>query len=331
MTRPLAPRLTRARQAEVLSEALLGAGVAILELPPKDALAVVSRTAFCSLEALTSVRPLGRGALTPRAPPCVGSCRTRRCLRRTRSSTRRAPPSRRTPRERASWTAGALTTDTAARRSVRPLLLLLLLLGVAPGVFACAHARVRVHNVSRARARAAHRNLPPGCREGGDALHAPPAVAPWAARASSSLAAAARIVLAALSRAPELRPRPGSGGLGRLMQDAPLPRGARCASILLATRHTAGSKPAAKPLLLLEEEERDTHIGLLSLVALQGGAALEVTLPGAGAKHVLLTPRAGCVAVLIGEVCVHAALHTCMHTCHHRARSLRVCAAPLLR
>ncbi len=138
---------------------------------------------------------------------------------------------------------------------------------------------------------------------GGDAAHLPPAVAPWAARASSSLAAAARVVLAALSRAPELRPRPGSGGLGRLMQDAPLPRGARGASLLLATRHAAAgsTKPAAAPPPE-DAEERDTHIGLLSLVALQGGAALEVTLPGAGAKHVLLTPRHGCVAIVVGEV-----------------------------
>ncbi len=132
---------------------------------------------------------------------------------------------------------------------------------------------------------------------GGDAALTPPGMARWAARASGVLTGAARLTLAALSRAPVLRLRPGSGGLSRLMQDAPLPRGARAASLLLATRH-ATAACAAPPALA-------THVGLLSLIALQPGTALELQPPG-DKPPVRLSPPPGHVAVLSGETLHYA-------------------------
>lgn len=138
-----------------------------------------------------------------------------------------------------------------------------------------------------------------GCRIGGT-LEAPPAVAPWAARATAALTGVARVVLAALSRAPVLRLQPGSGGLGRLMQDAPLARSARGASLLVASRHGAASAGPPPPPPPGEQAERDTHVGLLSIVATQG-ATLRVQLPGNKARSRLI-PGPCRVAVVTGEV-----------------------------
>jgi hypothetical protein len=132
----------------------------------------------------------------------------------------------------------------------------------------------------------------------GNAALLPPVVAPWAARACIVLGAAARASLGALSRAPVLGLRPGAGGLGRLLQDAPLPRGARGASLLVASRHCA--EPASAPPC-------DTHLGLLTLLALQPGAALELQPPdGSGLTPVRVATPQGLVAVLAGETLHYA-------------------------
>ena len=132
----------------------------------------------------------------------------------------------------------------------------------------------------------------------GKAALLPPVVAPWAARACIVLGAAARASLGALSRAPVLGLRPGAGGLGRLLQDAPLPRGARGASLLVSSRHV--SEAAAAPPCA-------THLGLLALLALQPGAALELLPPaGSGARPVRVATPPGLVAVLAGETLHYA-------------------------
>jgi hypothetical protein len=158
---------------------------------------------------------------------------------------------------------------------------------------------------------------------GAHARAPPPGVAPCAARASAVLSAAARAVLLALSRAPVLRVRPGDGGLARLMQDAPLPRGARCASLLLATRHAHAPSPSPSPPSSHTAAHPSggpaTHLGLLALLALRHGAVLEVVPPGGGAA-VRFEVGTNEVAVVAGET-LHYATAGGVRAAPHRVQA----------